>query len=103
MSDNQISNLLKVLDMPEEKQQKWWQIHYGESYGCRNCLKGEAFRLRDEACKESCETYYEALEVVYNYRIKDKHCSFYAFQTYQIQPIEMIIAAMIAKELNKKT
>ena len=65
----------------------------------RFSLADLAFRLRDEACKVSCEKYYKALEAVYNHRIKDKQCcSFHAFQMYQIRPIDMITAALKAKE-----
>lgn len=88
--------LLKVLDMSEGEQLIWCAENAGFDM-LDATLADLAFRRRDEVCKVSCENYYNALEAVYNYKIKDKQCcSLYAFQTYQIKPIDMIIAAMIA-------
>ena len=90
-----MNDLLKVLDMSEVEQWEWLEKKYGP--GAFHSFAPLAFRLRDEACKVSCEKYYEALEEVYNHRIKDKQCcSFYAFLTYRIRPIDMIIACLTA-------
>lgn len=48
-----MSELLKVLDMTAGEQQKWWEARTNVNYGCENCLKEAAFRLRDEARKEN--------------------------------------------------
>lgn len=110
MSDK-IKELLAVLDLPEDEQFLWVYEHITyEKYECHQCggqdtsaetLADLAFRLRDEVCKVSCEDYYSGLEAVYNHRHAKKYISFYAFWTYQSKPIDMIIAALIAKELNK--
>ena len=113
-----MNDLLKVLDMSEDEQFKWLcdkgitdgslarsQItHKIVTRWIRIEFADLAFRFRDKVCNPKtytrcCENYHEALEVVYNHRIKDKQCcSLYAWQAYQIRPIDMIIAALIAKE-----
>ena len=94
--------LLAVLDMSKKEQRQWLLVNYFHQRMPGVSTADLAFRLRDEACKVSCENYYKALEAVYNHRIKDKQCcSFYAFQTYRIRPIDMIIAALMAKEKEK--
>ena len=113
-----MTNLLKVLDISEDEQQMIWlikkEVMVGAVLQCKGggelpcpseSLADLAFRLRDEVCNpktytKCCENYYDGLEAVYNHRIKDKQCgSFYGFQTYRIKPIDMIIAALIAKEI----
>lgn len=99
-------DLLADLDISEDEQCKWLTKYYHDTQAFphdvivhHTDLADLAFRLRDEVCKVSCENYYAGLEAVYNYKIKDKQCcSLYAFQTYQIKPIDMIIAALIAKD-----
>ncbi len=107
-----LNDLLKILDTSEDEQWDWvsnqWQeFSIDPSWRTKEyrnmALADLAFRLRDEVCNpktytKCCENYHEALEEVYNYRIKDKQCcSLYAWQAYQIRPIDMIIAALIAK------
>ena len=101
-------DLLAVLDMSEEEQRKWVHFTLYDYYRgytdspliqTEHILADLAFRLRDEMCKEigGCEKYYAGLEAIYKYRGIKKQCqSFYAFLTYRLQPIDMIIAALIA-------
>ena len=67
-------------------------------YLLERALSHLAFRLRDDACKLSCEKYNDAIEAVYKIRYPKPHVSFYAFCAYQITPIDMILAALKAKE-----
>ena len=97
-------DLLKDLDMSEDEQREWC-VKNVKSAG--ESLADLAFRLRNEVFKcllcdqkgvNGCEKYYAALEAVYKHREIKKQCqSFYAFLTYRLQPIDMIIAALIAK------
>ena len=96
--------LLAVLDMSEDEQKKAIQRIVcpkgSTNYYC--CLESLAFRFRDEVCGVSCENYYAGLEAVYNHRYAKKYISFYAFWTYQFEPIDIVIAALIAKEKNNE-
>lgn len=91
--------LLAVLDLPKDEQQEWWQTHYGEKWGCANCLELAAFRLRDEQAKDIPETpFYVAMLDVQNYIQKDSMRAMdYRFWAFA-QPIRWVIAALIAKE-----
>lgn len=101
--------LLKVLDMSEDEQHKWVDNNcelegyksIGSGFVPTESLADLAFRLRDEACKEinGCEKYHNGLEAIYIHRCKKKQCqSFYAWLTYQLKPIDMIIATLTAKK-----
>lgn len=92
--------LLAVLGMNHNKQAVWCENPKHGNRRMGESLAELAFKLRDEVCKISCEKYHEALIKVYNYRvIKDNRqcCGFCAYQAYQIKPIDMIIASLIAK------
>lgn len=98
---SKIDELLAVLDMTKAEQYGWAVDKYPEYLAKypQKSLADLAFRLRDEACKISCEKYHESLESVYNYHGIQKQCqSFYGWLMYRIEPIDWIIAALIAKE-----
>lgn len=89
----------KVLDMPDSQQRLWLFTHIGKDTSNDRDLAYLAFRLRDEASKdiEGCERYNEALEGIYKYlKIQKQAKSFYGWITY-LRPIDMIIAALMAK------
>ncbi len=93
------AELLKVLGMTNVKKQTFLIYKYGGIEPTES-LADLAFRLRDEVCKteSGCERYYAALEDIYKHRKIQKQCqSFNAWMTYRIAPIDMIIAALIAK------
>jgi len=100
------TELLAVLDMSEDEQKQAildlldeetmeWFVDYDMH------LADLAFRLRDEVCKEinGCEKYHNGLEAIYVHKCIKKQCrSFYAWLTYQLEKIDMVIAALIAKD-----
>ena len=111
--------LLAVLDMSENDQlfflnnlwqnrllPDWFNLHpdiHGKltmhDYNRMICAD-LAFRLRDESKSEVgyAQRYYTGLEEIYKYRKIQKQCqSFYAWTVYRLAPIDMIIAALIAK------
>lgn len=97
--------LLTVLDMSHNEQAVWCEKPEHGNRQMRQSLADLAFRLRDEACKISCEKYNDALGKVYNCRIiigNRQGCGFYAYQAYQIKPIDMIIAALMVIDKDKE-
>lgn len=104
-----MNDLLKVLDMSEDEQgQAILHLLDDETFDWYvdndMHLADLAFRLRNEVCKAigGCEKYNAALEAIYDYKDIKKLCqSFYAFQTYQIKPIDMIIAALKVKGIEE--
>lgn len=94
--DEKIKDLLAVLDMPREEQQKWWEDNYGEKFGCGNCLPDLAFRLRDEARKQDAGEFRYACEKVYDY-VLPVIGIVEGWWCYESQPIHWIISSLIAK------
>ena len=96
-------DLLLVLGMSEDEQSYWTAENTDRRVrgGSYESLADLAFRLRDEVLKEhsGCERYHEAIEDIYKYReIRKQGTSLYAWTAYQLKPIDMIIAALIAKQ-----
>ncbi len=100
-----MSKYLKVLNMTVGEQQIWWQDAYWEeeaSLGAiRECsMSTAAFRLRDEVCVDhlGCDAYHRALKKVFYYRRRGTPLNYEAWLENLIEPIDRIIAALIAKE-----
>ena len=102
--------LLAVLDMPEEKQISFLENYPDECFLADETLADLAFRLRDEAreTKEKWWAYSESCEQVANYRLENQWkdtaeinvkylTDCFAIWIYLADPIDQIIAALIAK------
>ena len=111
--------LLAVLDMPENEQWRWvcgqdlWKyftIHIAGTVENKTFLADLAFRMRDEAreTKEKWWAYSESCEQVANYRLENQWkdtaeingkylTDCFAIWIYLADPIDQIIAALIAK------
>ncbi len=92
--------LLKVLDLPEWEQRKWFWIHtITDSIYSKKDLANLAFRLRDEA--EEFELIC-GIEKVFQYCCSPEEYDFaedaYKWFATEAKPIHWIIAALIAKE-----
>lgn len=107
---DKIQELLAVLDMPEKEQWSWALVNkHRNTY--RESLADLAFRLRDEAVdkKLKCfmsDCWYMALQDVYEYEFERGRTEPKIHEADWLvavgQPIHWIIAALIAKELNKE-
>ena len=103
-----IDKLFPVLEMPEERQLKWAQKNLMESSSERWCtsLADLAFRLRDEAVNIRYSKLVSAMEKVAMKSAKALTSydmeGFNEWFTMEAQPIDWIIAALIAKELAKQ-
>lgn len=103
-----MKELLKVLDMTGDEQVKWLLgkgllRHHPTSGKWVESLADLAIRLRDEVCKNdrTAYKYYCALKDCFGYRRESLGLSSLSFNLWlykYIKPIDMIIAALIAKE-----
>lgn len=99
-----MSEYLKVLKMTPGEQQVWWDGLYWEEEAklgsIRECsIPSAAFCLRDEANEGK---YGNELYEVFEYHKKTgKSCTYHRWLECRVKPIDMIIAALIAKETSR--
>jgi hypothetical protein len=105
-----IDELLAVLDMPEDEQIKWVDSHIGRRVIYQNgiawyreSLADLAFKERDEAVKTNRQFYEEGLYLVsqkrwIDYQVMKNINIIYEEWCLYATPIEIIIAAQIAKQ-----
>ncbi len=99
-----IKELLAVLDLPEEEQQKWMFIHgvihhHPTDENRIESLADLAFRLRPEPSRE----YHKALRIVFHYWVNKigSHIFYDGYEKwleFHITAIDRIIAALIVTE-----
>lgn len=97
--------LLAVLDLPEGEQYKWVLLESNAHDGlAKLCLADLAFRLRDEAAKESQSAWEQAVGEVKFHCCRDRADwqdmtgAYWFFSA--AQPIHWIVAALIANTLH---